>query len=755
MRTMAAIARRLTCLTLGLALALLAATAMPAAAQLQPYHSVAYTEGNLLGFGPGEHDNFGYALASGDFNGDGADDLVTGVPDDDNLSAQEERSGIAIVRYGVPGVGLKGGIANTVLTQIWGGSPDPAEVGDHMGTGFAVGDFDGDGFDDVAVGILDDEDDDNDVGGVQVYYGAAAGIQLAGAQFFNQYSDGFPGGDHVYDDNFSRGLAAGDFDGDGFADLAIGQPVYTSDYDVYTGRVMVIYGSVHGLDDDRTQTWTQDHVGMDGSCENDDHFGWALAAGDFDGDGRDDLAIGVPGENDGGGFQLMYGGSAGLSALDNNLWTQDDSPAVADEAGDLLGASLAVGDFDHDGFDDIAVGAHGEGVDYPGGGTAAHAGAVLVFFGAADRPSDPTVWTWTSTLTGLGSSEPGDHWGAALTTGDFDNDGFDDLAVGAWNESIGAIDYTGEVTILRGYAGGITSHRGQVFNQGTLGVPDTNEAGDGFGYALAAGDFDGNGHDDLVAGVPSESTAFYYDGAVTSLYGFVFADDFESNSTGRWQLTNRSLLRNTNGIGASTAAKLGTSGQYGLSISLLDVASNPVYVMAGPNQGFAANTTLRGSFWIDVQHLTMSPAAGVNVFRMMSFEDSAPAGSKPRLTFDLHRNDALGGWAVVVSSWNDAAGSGGSLQFAGGVAFAAVGDPNGHNVRLDFEWSAGNPGHLRLWKTRYIGGAPDGAGTVLILDLGLPGAGTAVVNALYMGMVSGKDPGTYGQLYLDELQLSR
>jgi hypothetical protein len=211
-------------------------------------------------------------------------------------------------------------------------------------------------------------------------------------------------------------------------------------------------------------------------------------------------------------------------------------------------------------------------------------------------------------------------------------------------------------------------------------------------------------------------------------------------------------MRNTNGIGASTQAKLGTSGQYGLWISLLDAASNPVYVMAGPNQGFNGNTTLRGSFFIDIQNLTMSPAPGVNFFRLMSFDDGTGTGAKPRLTFELNRNDSVGGWAILVNSWNDAANA---LQFAGGGGFALAGDPNGHNVRIDFEWRAGNPGHLSRWKTRYVGGYPDSAGTVSVLSVDLPGAGTAVINALYMGMISGKDPGTFGQLYLDELSISR
>src|SRR5687768_1995998 len=89
----------------------------------------------------------------------------------------------------------------------------------------------------------------------------------------------------------------------------------------------------------------------------------ASVIGDFNGDGVDDMAIGV-GEGIGGGVNVIYGTPAGLSSNGNQLWTQD-SPGILDvaEAGDGFGNSLAVGDFDNDGFDDLAVGASGEEVN--------------------------------------------------------------------------------------------------------------------------------------------------------------------------------------------------------------------------------------------------------------------------------------------------------------------------------------------------------------------------------------------------------
>ena len=110
-------------------------------------------------------------------------------------------------------------------------------------------------------------------------------------------------------------------------------------------------------------------------------------------------------------------------------------------------------------------------------------------------------------LTGTGSQqftqvggavEAGDQFGSALAAGDFDNDGFADLAAGAPFESVGSIVDAGAVSVLPGSAAGLTTAGGQLFTQ----VGGTVEAGDLFGFAVAAGDFDGDTFADLAAGRP-------------------------------------------------------------------------------------------------------------------------------------------------------------------------------------------------------------------------------------------------------------
>jgi hypothetical protein len=148
-----------------------------------------------------------------------------------------------------------------------------------------------------------------------------------------------------------------DFNGDGYADLAIGVPKEGINGKAEAGLVNIIYGSASGLSATSTadQRFFQDYsAGTVASniadvSEAGDHFGSAIATGDFNGDGYTDLAVGVPGEDlgsiaDAGAVNVIYGSASGLSAtsVPDQFWTQDN-PGVEDvaESGDRLRTSLA------------------------------------------------------------------------------------------------------------------------------------------------------------------------------------------------------------------------------------------------------------------------------------------------------------------------------------------------------------------------------------------------------------------------------
>ena len=293
------------------------------------------------------------AVVRGDFNNDGVLEIVASSPE-----ADSDKGAVDVID-------LASGTATRWTRDTSGLAGAGAVAGDYFGAALAVGNFDGDAYDDLAIGAPGaDDSGETDSGAVHIIYGSSTGLTTSGDQVFHQDTTGIDGVAEDYD-GVGDVLTTGDFDCDGYADVVFGVPNEGVGSNAGAGAIQVLYGSGSGVStvDD---IYHQGASGVDGVAEAGDHFGGAVAAGNFNGDDDSgtpcqDLAVASPDEDvgsitDAGYVYTILGGTSGLSSTGDLAWHQDSS-GVEDTAEDTdrFGARLRTLDYDGDGYDELEV----------------------------------------------------------------------------------------------------------------------------------------------------------------------------------------------------------------------------------------------------------------------------------------------------------------------------------------------------------------------------------------------------------------
>jgi hypothetical protein len=504
------------------AMVVLAAGATPASAQLSALGSHRIFQ-NEVGGTVEAGDRFGDSLVAGDFDGDNIDDLAIGAPSEAITTIVA--AGAVFVVYG-SNDGLGSGPRQPLLLhQDVDGVLGQAEENDRFGSVLASGDFNGDGRGELVVGVPDEDvGADVDAGAIQIFPGSAGGVVIAGNVLHD--ADSFaPPSAVVPGYRLGAALAAGHLPligADSREDLLIGVPGGLGAPGFEGVAIMAAFS-------DGSLNPTQSFVTFPGGFqESGDQIGAAVAVGDIDNDGTpEDLAIGAP--------------FADLSAGDTDegvVWIFPESEfdyrylPLAPPFDSHFGRKIVLGDFNNEGYDQMLIGAPETDVN----GVNA-AGAAISY----DEPRKTFKYIVQNPENFFGTPDPIDVFGGVLAVGDFDADSHDDAAFGVPLEDVnpggGDVPNVGIVQIAHGGDLGLTLDDNQLWVlNGPIGL--SIAANDNFGAALAAGDFDGDGVDDLAIGVPGATwSGQAQTGYVLVLYGVdggMFADDFESGDPSMW-----------------------------------------------------------------------------------------------------------------------------------------------------------------------------------------------------------------------------
>jgi hypothetical protein len=284
-----------------------------------------------------ELDRFGTALVAGNFNGDtlaghSVDDLAVGVVGEGDAVAVTTGSGIVQVFYGDP---FQNGLTFST-DQSWNqgnsASGESQESGDAFGFSLAAGDITGDGRDELVVGspfesVTVGANSFVQAGMVLVLRGSFPNGLVSGGSVSFIQDDFAVGESSASNDFFGRSLAVADFDGNGLAELVVGtqfeEVVDPITFATWTdaGSILVIPGWSEPFPLDAPRIVAQEYGAHVGALGVGDEYGAALAAGDFDGDGHADLAIGAPGEDATGAGGEPYDRAGGLYVLRGSLFS--------------------------------------------------------------------------------------------------------------------------------------------------------------------------------------------------------------------------------------------------------------------------------------------------------------------------------------------------------------------------------------------------------------------------------------------------
>jgi hypothetical protein len=428
-------------------------------------------------------DSTGYSVAIGDTNGDGYGELLIASPGSTKVNVIHGKSDAFSATLNLSTLNGTNGFNISTSVDI------------NLGNALATGDVNGSGYNSYIIG--DSGYANGNTGAAFVVFGQSSGFGSNFNLSALNGTNGFRINGITAGDSMPSSVACGDINGNGYADVVLGaRSVATS-----KGAVYVIYGK------SAAYTPTLNLSTLDGTngflingITANDFTGRSVAVSEINGNGYEDIIIGATGYATRGAVFVIYGNwttfasTMNLSTLNGTNGFRIDSVAGVNS---LMGYSVAVGDINGDGYQDIVIGD-------PGVSTGT--GSVYVIFGQFAALAHPLN---VSTLNGtngfrIQGVNTGDSTGFSLAVADVDGDGYGDIIIGA----PGVNSAKGAVYVVYGKSAAYGATLQLSTLNGTNGFRiDGVTAGDSLGWSLGAGDINGDGYQDILVSAYKKSSS--------------------------------------------------------------------------------------------------------------------------------------------------------------------------------------------------------------------------------------------------------
>ena len=453
----------------------------------------------------GEPEEFtGWAVSSGDIDGDGYFDVIIGDYSANPSGGVE--AGATYIIYGsekiesITTIDLDG--LPSDVTRIYGDN-----AGDRSGWSVSSGDFNGDGYSDVIIGAYHANPMGRNIAGeTYIIYGSSEIKSIASIDL-----DGTPPDvTRIYGENAHDysgiSVSSGDINGDGYSDVIIGA------YQVGRGKTYIVYGSsemksIAGIDLIGTPPNVTQINGESGG----DNFGWSVSNGDVNGDGFTDVIVGAPfadpiGGNGAGKTYIIYGSSGmeSVASIDLDGTPSNVTRILGDDELDLSGYSVSSGDINGDGYAEVIIGAY---LANPFDGL--QTGETYIIYGSSGMEDVASIDLndTPGNVTRIYGDDGEDRLGFSVSSGDINGDGYTDVIIGAKGSDPTGGNSAGETYIIYG-----SSEIKSIASIDLDGTPSNvtrilgDDPDDFLGYTVSSSDVNGDGYSDVIIGANGAST---------------------------------------------------------------------------------------------------------------------------------------------------------------------------------------------------------------------------------------------------------